>query len=88
MEHILSVLEEGEDYIGVMDEQLSFSEDVRTACFNVTILNDGVCEDFEYFTVSLSATAQRVIPSPSTGYIIIRDPPLCSQCNRISSHVA
>ena len=72
---------EGEDYIGIENKLMRFTPDTRTICCNVTIMNDGDCEDLEYFSVSLSSSVQRVLVTPSTGYIIISDPPLCSQYN-------
>ena len=76
---IYDLSEEGEDYIGLSDEEIFFSRMSRTSCFNVTIMNDGDCEDFEHFTISLSSSAQRVSVSPSYGHVVIRDPPLCSK---------
>ena len=70
---------EGDDYIGLEDQRITFSEDAQTVCFNVTIMNDGDCEPLEFFTVSMSSSAQRVLVTPFTGYVIIRDPPFCSE---------
>ena len=70
--------DEGDDFLGIEGEELIFSRDTRTLCFNVTILNDGNCEDLEFFSLSLSSSQQRVLVTPSTGYVIISDPPLCS----------
>ena len=72
-------VEEGSDYLAVVDQTLIFSEEARYVCFNTTIMNDGNCEPLEFFSVKLSSSAERVLVAPSTGYVIIRDPPLCSE---------
>ena len=73
--HVVS----GSDYVAMTNQRLTFSEAARRLCFNTTIMNDGNCEQFEFFIVSLSSPAQKVVVSPSTGYVIIHDPPLCSE---------
>ncbi|CAI8024772.1 hypothetical protein GBAR_LOCUS14358, partial [Geodia barretti] len=70
--------DEGDDFLGIEGKELIFSRDTRTLCFNVTILNDGDCEGLEFFSLSLTSSQQRVVVAPSTGYVIISDPPLCT----------
>jgi hypothetical protein len=70
--------EQGDDYLPVVNQRITFSEDARYVCFNTTIMNDGSCEALEFFTIKLSSSAPRVLAAPSTGYVIIRDPPLCT----------
>ena len=76
--------EQGDDYLPVVNQRITFSEAARYVCFNTTIMNDGSCEALEFFTIKLSSSAPRVLAAPSTGYVIIRDPPLCSEQGVIS----
>ena len=77
--NVCLIADEGDDFLGIEGKELIFSRDTRTLCFNVTILNDGDCEGLEFFSLSLTSSQQRVVVAPSTGYVIISDPPLCSR---------
>lgn len=78
-----SISDEGDDYLPMVDYRIVFSEMERHVCFNTTIMNDAECEALEFFSVVMSSSAQRVVVAPPIGYVIIHDPPFCSELNCI-----
>ena len=52
---------------------LTFSQDTTLVCFNVTILDDFINEEDEFFTISLTTTDQNVTLSQDSINIKIKD---------------
>ena len=65
----------------MVDHRIVFSEMERRVCFNTTIVEDADCEELEFFSVVMSSSTPRVVVAPTTGYVIIHDPPFCSELN-------
>ena len=68
----LLIFVDGKDYRGEM-HTLTFSQDVTQVCFKVAILDDGINEEDEFFTVLLTTTDQNVTLSPNSINIKIKD---------------
>ena len=65
----------GEDYVGVVDEPLVFTQGQRSACHRVIILQDDICEidqieDFFSNVAYISGIIPSVINQPRTRVII------------------
>ena len=74
MQHVMTVctitatLDYEEELVGLL-----FRSEQEKQCVNITILDDGVLEDLEYFTAKLTTVASRVTLNPDHAVVDISD---------------